>query len=126
MGNAPATGGGPIDANDADSSVLSFLRRGHRDVILMVGNFAPVLRKSCRLGAPEGGWWRELLNSDAGIYGGSNLGNAGGVMAEPVAHHGRPFSLKLTLPPLGILYSNSNGKCRLIVKTRTWSGLGRR
>jgi 1,4-alpha-glucan branching enzyme len=70
----------------------------------VVGNFTPVLRKSYRIGVPEGGWWRELFNSDAGIYGGSNQGNAGGVMAEPVAHHGRPFSLELTLPPLGILY----------------------
>ena len=93
-----------VEANDADSSVLSFLRRGHHDVILVVGNFAPVLRKSYRIGVPEGGWWSELLNSDAEIYGGSNQGNAGGVMAEAVAHHGRPFSLKLTLPPLGILY----------------------
>jgi 1,4-alpha-glucan branching enzyme len=69
-----------------------------------VGNFTPVLRTGYRVGVPEGGWWRELVNTDAGIYGGSNQGNAGGVMAEPIAHHGRPFSLTLTLPPLGILY----------------------
>ena len=93
-----------VDANDGDTSVLSFLRRGHHDVILVVGNFTPVLRKSYRIGVPDGGWWRELLNSDAEMYGGSNQGNGGGVMAEPVVHHGRPFSLRLTLPPLGILY----------------------
>lgn len=93
-----------VDADDADSSVLSFLRRGHQDVILVVGNFTPVLRKECRIGVPEGGWWRELLNSDAQIYGGSNQGNGGGVMAETFPHHGRPFSVKLTLPPLGILF----------------------
>jgi 1,4-alpha-glucan branching enzyme len=93
-----------VDANDAGSSVLTFLRRGYHDVILVVGNFTPVLRKGYRIGVPEGGWWRELINSDAEIYGGSNQGNAGGAMAEPVAHHGRPFSLQLTLPPLGILY----------------------
>ncbi|HYY69431.1 MAG TPA: 1,4-alpha-glucan branching protein GlgB [Terriglobales bacterium] len=93
-----------VDANDADSSVLSFLRRGYNDVILVVGNFTPVMRKAHRIGVPEGGWWRELLNSDSEIYGGSNQGNAGGVMAEPIAHHGRPFSVKLTLPPLGILF----------------------
>jgi 1,4-alpha-glucan branching enzyme len=93
-----------VDANDGDSSVLSFLRRGHHDVILVVGNFTPVLRETHRVGVPEGGWWRELLNSDAAIYGGSNQGNGGGVMAEDVRHHGRPFSLKLRLPPLGILF----------------------
>ena len=93
-----------VDADDADSSVLSFLRRGHQDVILVVGNFTPVLRKEYRIGVPEGGRWRELLNSDAQIYGGSNQGNGGGVMAEPVPHHDRPFSVKLTLPPLGILF----------------------
>ena len=73
-------------------------------MILVVGNFTPVLRKTYRIGVPEGGYWRELLNSDAAIYGGSGQGNGGGVMAEPIPHHGRPFSLKLTLPPLGILY----------------------
>ena len=93
-----------VDPDDADSSILSFLRRGHHDVILVVGNFTPVLRKNYRVGVPEGGWWRELLNSDAEIYGGSNQGNAGGVMSEVVPDHGRPFSLRLTLPPLGILY----------------------
>ena len=93
-----------VDADDADSSVLSFLRRGHHDVILVVGNFTPVLRREYRVGVPEGGWWRELVNSDAQIYGGSNQGNGGGVLAEPVSHHGRPFSVKLTLPPLGILF----------------------
>ncbi|HXX56235.1 MAG TPA: alpha amylase C-terminal domain-containing protein, partial [Candidatus Nitrosotalea sp.] len=79
-------------------------RRGHHDVILVVCNFTPVLRKNHRVGVPEGGWWRELLNSDAEIYGGSNQGNAGGVMAETIPDHGRSFSLRLTLPPLGILY----------------------
>jgi len=93
-----------VDANDADSSVLSFLRRGHGDVILVVANCTPVLRKEHRIGVPEGGWWRELVNTDAEIYGGSNQGNGGGVMAEAIPQHGRPFSLKLTLPPLGILY----------------------
>ncbi len=93
-----------VDANDADSSVLSFLRRGFRDVILVVGNFTPVLRTEYRIGVPEGGYWRELLNSDAGVYGGSNQGNSGGVTAEAIKHHGRPFSLKLTLPPLGMLF----------------------
>jgi len=93
-----------VDANDADSSVLSFLRRGYNDVILVVGNFTPVVRHGYRVGVPEGGFWRELVNSDAHIYGGSNQGNGGGVRAEAIPHHGRPFSLNLTLPPLGIVY----------------------
>jgi 1,4-alpha-glucan branching enzyme len=93
-----------VDANDGDASVLSFLRRGYNDVILVVGNFSPILRHGYRVGVPEGGFWRELLNSDAEIYGGSNQGNSGGLTAEPIPHHGRPFSLRLTLPPLGILY----------------------
>ena len=93
-----------VDANDADCSVLSFLRRGHDEIIAVIGNFTPVLRNHYRIGVPEGGWWRELFNSDAAIYGGSNQGNAGGVMAEAVPAHGQPFSLNLPLPPLGILF----------------------
>ena len=56
------------------------------------------------MGAPHDGYWREVLNSDAVEYGGSGQGNAGGVMAAPDSIHGRPFSLRLTLPPLGILF----------------------
>ena len=73
--------------------------------VLAVCNFTPVpRRRDYTLRCPHGGWWRELLNSDAEIYGGGNQGNAGGVMAEAVPDQGRPFSLRLTLPPLGILY----------------------
>ena len=93
-----------VDANDADSSVLSFLRRGHHEIIAVIGNFTPVVRHHHRIGVPEGGYWRELLNSDAASYGGGNQGNAGGVLAETVSANGQPFSLDLTLPPLGILF----------------------
>ena len=95
-----------IDANDFDSSVLSFLRRGSRpqDVMVIVCNFTPVPRVGYRLGVPEPGYWRELLNSDAAMYGGSNIGNFGGVMAESVETHGQPHSLRLTLPPLAALF----------------------
>jgi len=93
-----------LDANDADCSVLSFLRRGHDEIIAVIGNFTPVVRHHHRIGVPEGGYWRELLNSDAASYGGGNQGNAGGVLAETVPAHGQPFSLDLTLPPLGILF----------------------
>jgi 1,4-alpha-glucan branching enzyme len=94
-----------IDANDSANSVLSFLRRGGPDdpVAVVVCNFTPVPRSGYRLGVPAGGRYREALNSDSAIYGGSNVGNGGGVAAEPVPWHGRPFSVSLTLPPLGSL-----------------------
>jgi 1,4-alpha-glucan branching enzyme len=56
------------------------------------------------VGVPTGGYWKELLNSDGAEYGGSNMGNAGGVEALPKKTHGRPYSLRLTLPPLGALF----------------------
>ncbi|HSD20723.1 MAG TPA: 1,4-alpha-glucan branching protein GlgB [Anaeromyxobacter sp.] len=95
-----------IDANDADTSVFSFLRRGREGdpEILAVLNFTPVVRERYRVGVPHGGFWRELLNSDAQRYGGSGWGNLGGQEAEPMAAHGRPHSLSLTLPPLGALF----------------------
>ncbi len=70
----------------------------------MVCNFTPVPRVGYRLGVPSGGFWRELLNSDAAEYGGSGMGNMGGVQAEDLPSHGRSHSLNLTLPPLSALY----------------------
>jgi len=95
-----------VDANDSAASVLSFLRKGkaERDTVLVVCNFTPVPRHRYCVGVPYGGYWQELLNSDSADYGGSNLGNGGGVHAESEPVHGRPFSLKLTLPPLGVLF----------------------
>jgi 1,4-alpha-glucan branching enzyme len=95
-----------IDCNDADSSVFSLLRRGRssNQTVIAVCNFTPVPRVNYRVGAPSGGFWKELLNSDAVPYGGSGQGNMGGVEAAPVSVHGRPFSLTLTLPPLGALF----------------------
>ena len=75
-----------------------------QDTILIVCNFTPITRVGYRIGVPHGGYWRELLNSDALEYGGTGVGNLGGVQAEEVTAHGRPFSLKLTLPPLGALF----------------------
>ena len=72
--------------------------------MLVVCNFTPVPRENYRIGVPSGGYWRELLNSDAAEYAGSGIGNQGGVQAEEVSQHGRPYSLSLTLPPLGILF----------------------
>jgi 1,4-alpha-glucan branching enzyme len=94
-----------VDFNDADKSVISYLRRGRstRDVVLAVCNFTPVPHSGYRVGVPAGGFWRELLNSDARDYGGSGLGNAGGVEALADKIHGRSHSLSLTLPPLSVL-----------------------
>jgi 1,4-alpha-glucan branching enzyme len=91
-----------IEPNDADNSVLSFLRRADDgDFAVVVCNFTPVVRQGYRVGVPHGGDYLEIINSDAGAYGGTNVGNAGRVGAERISAHGRPFSLNLTLPPLG-------------------------
>jgi 1,4-alpha-glucan branching enzyme len=66
-------------------------------------NFTPVPRYQYRIGLPSGGFWDEILNSDGRVYGGSGLGNFGGLEAEEIPHHGRPFSVSVTLPPLGIV-----------------------
>jgi 1,4-alpha-glucan branching enzyme len=91
-----------IDGNDADQSVLSYIRysRNPRRVSVVVCNFTPVVRHDYRLGVPQGGYYRERVNTDAIEYGGSGVGNAGGRWAEPIACHGKPFSLNVTLPPL--------------------------
>ncbi len=71
---------------------------------MIVCNFTPVARQNYVVGVPAGGFWREILNSDAREYGGSGWGNLGGVNAAPVGAHGRPNSLVLTLPPLSALF----------------------
>ncbi len=93
-----------INANDSDNSVLCFLRKHHdQPSFLVVANFTPIIRHDYRVGVPHLGWWRELLNSDAAHYGGSGVGNLGGVEAVPLPWHMQPASVNLTLPPLGIL-----------------------
>lgn len=95
-----------IDCHDADASVVSLLRMGRRDdaVVLIVCNFTPVVRRNYRIGAPRGGLWNEILNSDAKEYGGSGVDNLGSVEAGPVSSRGRRHSLCLTLPPLSVLF----------------------
>jgi len=95
-----------IDANDNATSTISLLRKSERpqDTVLAVCNFTPVPRVGYRVGVPHGGYWRELLNSDGREYAGSGMGNLGGVNAEEIPMHGRPFSLNLTLPPLAALF----------------------
>jgi 1,4-alpha-glucan branching enzyme len=93
-----------IDASDGDQSTLSYLRRSAAgDVLAVICNFTPVPRYNYRVGVPTGGRWTEVLNSDAQMYGGSGVGNCGGVDSAPVPSHGRYHSLMLTLPPLSVL-----------------------
>ena len=98
-----------VDCSDWEQSIISFLRKGssNQKPVLVVCNFTPIARKNYRLGVPHGGWWKEILNSDAFHYGGSGYGNLGGVEALPVASHGRFHSLALTLPPLSTVFFQS-------------------
>lgn len=95
-----------VDCQDHELSVISFLRRGTDpdDLTLVVCNFTPLPRDNYTIGVPVGGWWAERLNSDAREYGGSGIGNLGGVEAAPLPAHGRLHSLTLRLPPLAVMY----------------------
>jgi 1,4-alpha-glucan branching enzyme len=101
-----------IEANDADQSVVSFLRksRGGEEAMAVVCNFTPVPRTNFRIGVDRPGWWREIVNSNAREFGGSGHGNLGAVEAAPVPSHGRRWSLNLTLPPLGVVYLEHEGE----------------
>jgi len=95
-----------IDCNDADSSILSYLRRAkdQGDFTLVVANFTPVLRDAYRVGVPEPGFYREIMNTDAEKYGGSNVGNLGGVHAEGIPWNNQPYSIYIRMPALGVIY----------------------
>ncbi len=94
-----------IDCSDNRHSVVSFLRRdkGTGDFVVVVCNFTPQPHSHYRIGVPEKGYYKELFNSDARDFGGSNMGNLGGKWSDDWAFHNRPFSLDLTLPPLGVI-----------------------
>ncbi|RJQ24315.1 MAG: 1,4-alpha-glucan branching protein GlgB [Nitrospiraceae bacterium] len=97
-----------IDFHDWEQSIISFIRKGKSgETVLVVCNFTGVPRRNYIVGVPHGGFWKELLNSDAEIYGGSGCGNAGGVEAIAAPAQGRDFALYLTLPPLGVLFLKS-------------------
>ncbi len=98
-----------IDFRDADSSVIAFLRKPATgdDLIMIAANFTPAPRTDYRFGVPRAGCWRELLNSDSKVYGGSGYGNFGGLDAVPIPSHGHNYSLSLVLPPLGIVFLKS-------------------
>jgi 1,4-alpha-glucan branching enzyme len=98
-----------IDCNDAEGSTLSLMRKGKSTgaIVLAACNFTPVPRLKYKVGAPRGGFWKEILNSDAVEYGGGGMGNAGGVEAKSEGIHGRPYSLTITLPPLAAVFFKS-------------------
>jgi 1,4-alpha-glucan branching enzyme len=103
--NSEAAGFEWVDCKDFQRSVISFLRRARNpdDRLLFVCNFTPVVRQNYRIGVPQDGCWKEVLNSDAPLYGGSGQGNFGGLSTVPLPIHGRPFSLNMLLPPLGMV-----------------------
>jgi 1,4-alpha-glucan branching enzyme len=100
-----------IDCHDSDNSVVSFVRyaKAPGDSVVMVFNFTPAPHAGWRIGVPAAGRYDELLNSDSELYGGSNVGNLGGVDADPIPAHGFDQSLRLTIPPLGALYLKRRG-----------------
>jgi 1,4-alpha-glucan branching enzyme len=100
-----------IDANDNENSVFSFIRRARdpRDFTVTVLNFTPVVRRGYRIGVPEAGFYRELVNTDSELYWGSNAGNAGGIGSDALPAHGQPHSLSLILPPLAGLILKKTG-----------------
>src|SRR6266704_3326482 len=95
-----------LDIQDWEKSIISFSRRGRspEHPIVVVCNFTPVSRRNYRVGVPRGGYWKEILNSDASEYGGSGQGNLGGVAAEAHRYHGKEHSIRINLPPLGALF----------------------
>jgi 1,4-alpha-glucan branching enzyme len=95
-----------IDFHDKASSIITFLRKSYdgKEKVIITCNFTPVPRKNYRIGVPEEGLYREILNSDSSYYGGSNIGNAGEIQAESISCHNRKFSLNLSLPPLAAVF----------------------
>ncbi len=93
-----------LDADDSGASVFAFARKAHSGFVVVVSNMTPVLREGYRIGVPKMGFYRERINTDAAIYGGSEKGNAGGVLAESVPSHGRNQSISMILPPLATVF----------------------
>lgn len=94
-----------VDFSDSDNSIVSFLRRGHEEneLMMVVANFTPVPRINYRVGLPTYDFYKEVLNSDSALYGGSNMGNGGGIMAETTPWQSQPFSAPITVPPLAVM-----------------------
>jgi 1,4-alpha-glucan branching enzyme len=99
-----------VVGDDRLNSVFAFLRLTPENaIVLVVCNMTPVVRHDYRVGVPASGLWREILNSDSGFYGGSNLGNNGQVEAAPFSSHGCSQSLSLLLPPLSTIFLRHEG-----------------
>jgi 1,4-alpha-glucan branching enzyme len=94
-----------VDFHDAEASIISFIRFAHNreEFIVVCCNFTPVPRHGYRIGVPKAGFDQEIFNTDADMFYGSNVGNGGGVATESVACHGRPVSIRATLPPLAVV-----------------------
>jgi len=101
-----------IDANDSLNSMLSFIRfdAAKEKRVIVVINYTPVTRYNYRIGVPEDGFWREIINSDASQYGGSGAGNMGGVEAYPVPYHHEDYSINIVVPPLSVVMFTKPGK----------------
>ncbi len=95
-----------VDCNDSENSIISLIRKGTdpNQIVLTICNFTPLPRHNYQIGVPANGFWKELLNSDAQEYGGSGMGNLGGVEATGEPCHGRPYSLNISLPPLAVVF----------------------
>jgi len=115
-GGRPPVKGGPthgvsthgVSTHAPSNNIVGPPFTGDRDSLIAIVNFTPVPRRDYRLGVPTAGGYREVLNSDAEVYGGSNMGNAGRVEAESVSSHGQPYSIQLVVPPLGFLLLKPN------------------
>lgn len=103
-----------LDCNDSDNSIVSFIRKGKspEDTLVFVCNFTPVVRHDYRIGVPEAGYYKEILNSDSEIYGGSNVGNLGGIEAEQKQHLQWQYSLSMQVPPLAVVVLKPTGTSR--------------
>ncbi len=100
-----------LDCNDSDHSIVSFIRKGEipEDSLVFVCNFTPVVYNDYRIGVPYGGFYKEILNSDSEIYGGSNVGNLGGIEAEQKQHLQWQYSLSMQVPPLAVVVFKPTG-----------------
>ncbi len=94
-----------IDCQNGNDSILSYIRKGKNpdDFVVVCCNFTPVPRPNYRLGVPKVGHYHEIFNSDSSFYAGSNMGNGNGLLATNQGSHGRPASLEVTIPPLGLV-----------------------
>jgi 1,4-alpha-glucan branching enzyme len=94
-----------VDCSDAEKNIISYIRKSksQEDTLLVVCHFSPVLRTNYRVGVPARGYWQEILNTDAEMFGGAGAGNFGGSLSVPIPLHGRPHSLTITVPPLSVL-----------------------